>query len=104
VASSPRGPGVYGTWLLALLYERKKLFDSFGIEFCTGRGANGGTEIGCCQRKFDENRIAIDHQETRRLERRVPGRIVPRNQLKSPAKQGVGWFSDLNQLRINRCI
>ena len=65
------------TWLLALLYERKKLFNSFGIELCTGRGADGGTEIGRRQRKFDEDRIAIDHQETRRFPRLVPGGIVP---------------------------
>jgi hypothetical protein len=61
------------TWLLALLYERKKLFDSFGIEFCTSKGADGGTEIGRRQGKFDEDRITIDHQETGRLVRRVPG-------------------------------
>jgi hypothetical protein len=65
------------TWLLALLYERKKLFNSFGIEFCTSRGANGGTEIGRRQRKFDENRIAIDHHKARDLAHLVPGGIVP---------------------------
>jgi len=30
--------GVLTTWLLALLYERQELFDSFGIELCTSRG------------------------------------------------------------------
>jgi hypothetical protein len=65
------------TWLLALLYERKKLFNSFGIEFCTSRGMDGGTEIGRRQRKFDEDRIAIDHHETRRLVRGTSDCIVP---------------------------
>jgi hypothetical protein len=74
------------TWLLALLYERKKLFDSFGIEFCTGRGTDGGTEIGRRQRKFDEDQIAIDHHKSRRLVRGAPDCIMPRDQLKSPAK------------------
>jgi hypothetical protein len=82
--------------LLALLYDRKKLLNSFRIEFCTSRRAYSGTEIGYRQWKFDKDRIAIDHQENRRLARLIPGRIMPRDKLKSPAKQGVSWFSDFN--------
>jgi hypothetical protein len=91
----------WGTWLLALLYERQELFDSFGIELCTSRSLISGTEIRRRHGQLDEDRTTVCHEHAGRV---FPAGAMPGNQLESPAKQGMGEVSDLDQLRIMRSV
>jgi hypothetical protein len=83
------------TWRLALLYERQKLLDGFGSQFCTSLRHQRTMEMGGRQRELDQDRIAVTNQHAGPTFGRA---ALPSHQRKPAAKERMGWISHLNLL------